>query len=1027
MKITLLFILVAGLFFSVLIFPETAYACLTTNSDGTLALRFADIATCGQYQCTSGFQPPNWYTALVTYTYNTAPATSCNQTEFFTTNQCAINQTGPDPCPVGCTSDSGCDPGAYCTGGINFNYCTEARGTRNGTWCQSWNCGASCNNTTGCQLWPVCNTAPCPGPAPYSAVSTCNAAKVNNMCACPTTACPAGYECQNGGCVIPPTPTPAPLPAPTLNGSCSAEGITISYSWTAITGAVRYAIRIDDRANGWDATTPLTGDTINNNVTSPYPRGSTPGATYDAWVHAVDSRGVYSDASDPHSVFTCPVPVAPGEATATPAPIPTSSIPTATPIPGCTRCSGVSGSGYCGGQPPTFPAACSASCSGDWVYQGDSVSGTQCANPFGSGPFPYCWVCSVLVATPTPDPLATPTPTLPACAARGSGTCSTQANIGSCEFGNCSQRNCLGTCSNGGTLTTQTHVSECIAGGDDVTGVFWGSYTGSCPTAAPTPVISTASGIVFIDKNMNGIRDPAGFDRALGTSDDEVGYSGGARLYLETGSTTLSTTTDTTGAYQFTSITPNTYTLELDVPFGFSPNKSTGYSAATGANKLTFTIPPAVTSADFGIVPYEVGVGGTMYTTLDDTCSTGITSQGQLGSKSLSLSENYFGQTFNASTDINGAYSFSAPTQTLFPGDYSLTPSGATGMQLVCAIVVDPGTASATAVTASSTPFSYDFPLTAAQPQKRVDFYYKLGRAWFQGKGGDMRIDAGFHVSVPQSTSIYANLDGDGGTPGILFSGGNSYGFCTGGSSCIERSSTKQWVGGGTLYPETFTPAIPGTTRTAYNYLLALVQQNGQTITEIPRTINGRNCYAQPGCDLADLAPGVYTNAAGEPNVYTRSTKSQFNRGDYVFLINGNLHIQGELELVNTPNASALVVSVSGDITVNKDVGGPPPSSSTHLEGLFSADKRFVSESEGGTGDIGNNCNTTPQRPDRRLNIKGAVVVNAGFSGGIFENRRSLCNNNDNPSFYIEESPHLILNAPDFIKHKSFVWQEVAP
>ncbi|MBI1981964.1 MAG: hypothetical protein HYS68_00005, partial [Candidatus Levybacteria bacterium] len=502
---------------------------------------------------------------------------------------------------------------------------------------------------------------------------------------------------------------------------------------------------------------------------------------------------------------------------------------------------------------------------------------------------------------------------------------------------------------------------------------------------------------------------------------------------------TQSTTTNDSGAYQFTGVTSGSYTLELDVPFGFSPNKSTGYDTSTNTNKLTFTIPPPASAADFGIVPYEVGVGGTMYTTLDDSCSTSITNQGRLGSKSLSLSENYFGLSYSTATNSNGAYSFSYPNQTLFPGSYSITPSDVSGARLICALVyADDG--SATAVSVRSTPFTYgddpgeNLTLTTAQPQKRVDFYYQLVQPWIQGKGADMRIDSGFNDPVSASSrDPYAMLlNRRDGSPGVIFSGDNSYSFCVSASSgiCLERSSEdplKRWVVGGTIYPETFTPAIPGTTRTSYSYLLGLAKQKGKTITEIPDSIDGRNCYDAPGCNLAALDPDpdvVYTNQPGR-DVYTRSSGITFNRGDYVFLIKGNLHIQGEIQTVSTPNASTLVVSVSGDITVDADVGGSSSSSPTHIKGLFSADSDFVLESNGTQG---SNC---PSDRDKRLNMQGAVVANAALdplNPGTFQNNRTLCNDNsDYPVFYIEEQPEFILNFPDFLKHKSFVWQEVAP
>jgi len=65
---------------------------------------------------------------------------------------------------------------------------------------------------------------------------------------------------------VPPTATPTPLPAPTLSLTCSGDPGTLTATWPPVTGAVTYAIRIDDLANGWGGDTPLPGDTVNNNA-----------------------------------------------------------------------------------------------------------------------------------------------------------------------------------------------------------------------------------------------------------------------------------------------------------------------------------------------------------------------------------------------------------------------------------------------------------------------------------------------------------------------------------------------------------------------------------------------------------------------------------------------------------------------------------------------------------------------------------------------------------------------------------------
>lgn len=215
------------------------------------------------------------------------------------------------------------------------------------------NTGEGCNNicgqpgaTSNCYTQVSCATG-----------TDCTGISGDGCNYCVAPVCSGG--CGTPGCPACPTPTPAPLPAPTLSGgfpggaACSSNGTTLSYSWDSITGAVRYAIRIDDWANGWNDTIALTGDTIENNLpTTPtsYSRTSNPGATYDAWAHAVDSRGVYSNASN-RVLVTCPVPTLPPGVTPTITPTSTPG-PTPTPVLGCTSC-GVNA--QCGGNPPTFP------------------------------------------------------------------------------------------------------------------------------------------------------------------------------------------------------------------------------------------------------------------------------------------------------------------------------------------------------------------------------------------------------------------------------------------------------------------------------------------------------------------------------------------------------------------------------------------------------------------------------------------------------------------------------------------------
>jgi hypothetical protein len=85
------------------------------------------------------------------------------------------------------------------------------------------------------------------------------------------------------------------------------------------------------------------------------------------------------------------------------------------------------------------------------------------------------------------------------------------------------------------------------------------------------------------------------------------------------------------------------------------------------------------------------------------------------------------------------------------------------------------------------------------------------------------------------------------------------------------------------------------------------------------------------------------------------------------------------------------------------------------LDGIFSTDQSFIAES---TGDC----------TDQRLNIGGAVIANAGLSGGTFQNKRDICSfDGQYPTVSITQRLDLILNAAPFLTQQDLVSHEVAP
>lgn len=93
--------------------------------------------------------------------------------------------------------------------------------------------------------------------------------------------------------VLPATPTG-------LSASCNAAGTQGTLTWTPVSGATGYYVRVDDQANPWAPTrcdgTPNdgnTGDICTPAITGvpPYTFTSIPNDSYGAWVHAINSAG----------------------------------------------------------------------------------------------------------------------------------------------------------------------------------------------------------------------------------------------------------------------------------------------------------------------------------------------------------------------------------------------------------------------------------------------------------------------------------------------------------------------------------------------------------------------------------------------------------------------------------------------------------------------------------------------------------------------------------------------------------------
>lgn len=269
---------------------------------------------------------------------------------------------------------------------------------------------------------------------------------------------------------------------------------------------------------------------------------------------------------------------------------------------------------------------------------------------------------------------------------------------------------------------------------------------------------------------------------------------------------------------------------------------------------------------------------------------------------------------------------------------------------------------------------------------------------WIQSVGLDLRIDSGFNSYIPASAlQPYASILGTGGSPGIIFSGDNSYDFGQGQAS----PSPYDWIVGGFTYPEIFVPKQLGVIQTSYAYQIDTADKNGLTPSDIAAYCTG----GISDCTLSSALPhGLYL---ANGNLTINSSYAFGANQNYIILVNGDLTLNGN---ITVPNGSTVTFSVSGNINAAKNV--------TNIQGYYSADGNFIVQ---GT----NNCSIAS---DVQLKAEGSVVVNAGQNGGTFQNQRDLCaNDTTTPAVQFIERPDFIINAPQLIQFTRPIQKEVAP
>jgi hypothetical protein len=271
---------------------------------------------------------------------------------------------------------------------------------------------------------------------------------------------------------------------------------------------------------------------------------------------------------------------------------------------------------------------------------------------------------------------------------------------------------------------------------------------------------------------------------------------------------------------------------------------------------------------------------------------------------------------------------------------------------------------------------------------------------WIQTIGSDIRWDKVGAFEQPSFSIPAGNFISDKpaiGTWGIAFS--------------MVTVLSHLNVGGGTdIYTENHV-SVP----TRFDLLKAAADAQGLTSDLTEGNNATSNCRPSLGnCTLQNLVPidaaggRVYVSPVGQDvnlNTFDFST-APTQIGNYVFLINGNLTIRGD---INVPVGSTVIFSVKGNIATGATTG----TDITNIEGLYSTDGNFTLNTTGG-------CRSP-------LNVEGTVIVNAARNGGVFTNTGNRDRCTAGPIITFTERPDFLMNYPSFVKYTPKIWQEIAP
>lgn len=421
------------------------------------------------------------------------------------------------------------------------------------------------------------------------------------------------------------------------------------------------------------------------------------------------------------------------------------------------------------------------------------------------------------------------------------------------------------------------------------------------------------------------------------------------------------------------------------------------------SNNYSFTVGPnRVYNARLIPVPVTYSITGNVFVDTDQNGSINGSEVNYSGAVTVTARHNATGTTYTSNSAGYSLANLPSGTYTVTyaaPTGYRFThPSGNSypGVTLPCNTQADTGDNVATC--------------TATNGVQNLNFGINNTSSWIQAEDGGIRIDSGYNYDLPGAnpTCSDGQYASTGTSPGVVYSGAGTSDFGPNGGQA--SAPPLNWNVDSQSGGASFTPVIPRTIRTSYQYVLANVRQAKVAERDIAPYCTG----GLGNCSLsANLPSGAYVVNG---NLSFTAENNPFTQGNYIILVSGNITIRSNVSLSSNSTA---IFSAGGNITADSSVGTLTHTSTTpHLQGIYSAGNDFIIAGN-------NNCSVGD---DRRLNIEGSVIANASLSGGQIVLQRLLCStNNQCPALSVKISPRLLLLSPGILKVPSYIWKEVAP